>query len=122
MNFKEKFIEWFKATGIRVLRTMLQVAAGFFTVGAALNEIDWGRMISVTLVAGIYSLITNAVLKPPESQNDGKVIIDEENESMGDITLLTNREELLKKKRLVLEVEKINTDDGNWPENDTEVK
>lgn len=122
MTFKEKFIEWFKATGIRVLRTMFQVAAGFFTVGLALNEIDWVRMLSVTAVAGIYSLITNAFSKPPEAQNDGKVIIDEETETAGDITIVTNREELLRKKKLVLEIERVDADTGNWPENDTEVK
>lgn len=120
MSFKEKFIEWFKATGIRVLRTMLQVAAGFFTVGLALNEIDWIRMLSVTLVAGIYALLTNAISKPPESQNDGKVIINEESDTIGDLTIMTSRDELMKKKKLVLEVEHI--DDGNWPENDPEMK
>lgn len=118
MTFKEKFIEWFKATGIRVLRTMLQVAAGFFTVGLALNEIDWIRMLSVTAVAGIYSLITNAFSKPPEAQNDGKVIIDDETETTGNITLITNRDELLSKKKLVLEIEHINTDTGDWPEDE----
>ena len=32
--------EWFKAAGIRALRTAAQTALGMFTVGAALHEVN----------------------------------------------------------------------------------
>lgn len=52
-------VEWWQAAGVRALRTAAQVAAGMFTVGAALNEVDWLNIVSVATVAAIYSLITS---------------------------------------------------------------
>ena len=51
--------KWWKAAGIRALKTVCQTAASMITIGAAITEIDWLNILSVSLVAGIYSLITN---------------------------------------------------------------
>lgn len=51
--------KWWKAAGIRALKTVAQTAASMITIGAAITEIDWLNILSVSLVAGIYSLITN---------------------------------------------------------------
>jgi len=57
--FKEKFLPWAKAAGIRAIKTMAQTASGFIVVGAAINEIDWAKMASVSLVAGVASILTS---------------------------------------------------------------
>ena len=51
--------EWFKAAGIRALKTVAQTALGMFTVGMAADEIKWSYVASVALVSGIYSLLTS---------------------------------------------------------------
>ena len=51
--------EWFKAAGLRALRTVAQTALGMFTVGLAAYEVKWTYVASVSAVAGIYSLLTS---------------------------------------------------------------
>lgn len=51
--------EWFKAAGLRALRTVAQTALGMFTVGMAVDEVKWTYVASVSVVAGIYSLLTS---------------------------------------------------------------
>ncbi len=62
--------EWFKAAGIRAIKTMAQTALGMFTVGLAVEEVAWMNVLSVSVVAGIYSLITS-IAGLPEVETDG---------------------------------------------------
>lgn len=55
----EKSKKWLRAAGIRAIKTVAQTAAGMFTVGAAMSEVNWMYVGSVSLVAGIYSIITS---------------------------------------------------------------
>lgn len=64
--------KWFKAAGIRALKTFLQVAAGFITVGAAISDIKWGVMFSTAFVAGLYSLVTSVITGLPEAPSGFK--------------------------------------------------
>lgn len=50
---------WGKAAGIRAIKTMAQTAVSLITVGAAMTEIDWITVGSVSLVAGILSILTS---------------------------------------------------------------
>ena len=51
--------EWLKAALIRALKTVAQTAVSMITIGSALSEIKWGYVASVSVVAGIYSLLTS---------------------------------------------------------------
>ena len=51
--------QWLKAAGIRALKTFAQASASMITVGAAMNEISWGYVASVSAVAAIYSILTS---------------------------------------------------------------
>ena len=51
--------EWLKAATLRAVRTFFQSFASFVTVGAALSEISWGYIASVSAVAAVYSLATS---------------------------------------------------------------
>ena len=68
--------EWFVAAGIRALKTMAQTALGMFSVGLALQEVQWQYVVSVAIVAGIYSLLTSFATKLPEVGTDGVLQID----------------------------------------------
>lgn len=51
--------EWCYAALIRSLRTVAQTACSLFSVGMALSEIDFKYVASVSIVAGIFSLLTS---------------------------------------------------------------
>ena len=56
---KEYWIKWIKAAGIRAIKTVAQTAVGMITVGAAISEINWVYVASVSAVAGVASLLTS---------------------------------------------------------------
>lgn len=51
--------EWFKKAGIRAVKTFAQSMASLMTVGAAINEINWRYIASVSVVSAIYSIVTS---------------------------------------------------------------
>ena len=61
---------WFKAAGIRSLKTIAQSAIATIGVSAAMSEVDWLFVGSAALLAGILSLLTSIAglpeLKQPE--------------------------------------------------------
>ena len=57
MNWNWK--EWAIAALIRAVKTFFQTFAGFIAVGAAVNEVDWLRALSVSGVAFALSLVTS---------------------------------------------------------------
>ena len=57
--FKERFVEWLKAAGIRALKPTAQALAAGIGTTAVLSEIDWPLAVSTALVAGILSLLTS---------------------------------------------------------------
>ena len=69
---KWNWIEWLKAALIRAVKTFAQTFAGCLAVGAAVEEIDWLRALSVSGVAFVLSMMTSLAglpeveEKPPE--------------------------------------------------------
>lgn len=64
--------EWAKAAGIRAVKTMAQTAVSMLTVGQAVMEVNWVNVASVSVVAGICSLLTSVAGLPevaPVQQN-----------------------------------------------------
>lgn len=60
--------EWAKAAGIRAVKTFAQTFVGSVTVGAAMNEVDWLRALSVSGVAFVLSLLTSLTGLPEVEQ------------------------------------------------------
>lgn len=50
---------WWKAAGIRAVKTVAQTALGMIAVGAAMSDVDWLRVLSCAAVAGILSMLTS---------------------------------------------------------------
>ena len=56
---KYDFKQWIKCAGVRAIKTMAQTAVSLITVGNMFTEIDWLAIASISLTAGIYSLLTS---------------------------------------------------------------
>ena len=68
----KNFKPWLKAAAIRAVKTFAQVFASLLTVGAAINEIDWGYTASVALVSTLYSILTSMAGLPEVDPPSGK--------------------------------------------------
>lgn len=66
-NFKN----WFKAAGIRAIKTIAQTAIATIGTSAILAEVNWAVVGSAALLAGILSLLTS-VAGLPEVQSNPK--------------------------------------------------
>ena len=69
--------EWLKAALIRAIKTFAQTAAASITVGAMISEVDWLRVLSVSGVTFVVSMLTSIggqpeveKTKPPEQSID----------------------------------------------------
>lgn len=114
--------EWLKAALIRALRTAAQVALGMFTVGMAIHEIDWMHVLSVTVVAAIYSIITSIATDLPELGSgktpvpDGSLVIDDADPDLYGVAVNFGQktlEDIAKKDTVTLEVTVDNKEGGN---------
>lgn len=66
---------WLIAALIRSVRTIAQTALSMISIGMAISEIDWLNVLSVSLVAGVYSILTSVATGLPESNTDGEVTV-----------------------------------------------
>lgn len=67
--------KWFRAALIRALKTMAQTALSMLTVGMAVKDVDWIQMLSISVVAGVYSILTSFATGLPETTTNGMMII-----------------------------------------------
>lgn len=56
--------KWFKAAGVRALKTVAQTMVSMVTVGQAFMEVNWINVLSVSAVAGLISLLTSVAGLP----------------------------------------------------------
>jgi len=64
---------------IRALRTFAQTFVGFVAVGAALDEVQWLRALSVSGAASVLSILTSIATGLPEVPEAEKQPPDEKN-------------------------------------------
>ena len=51
--------EWWKAAGIRAIKTVAQTAVSTIGVSATMSEVNWIMVGSASALAGILSLLTS---------------------------------------------------------------
>ena len=51
--------KWIKAAGVRAIKTMAQTAVSMLTVGQAVLDVNWLNVLSVSVVAGVVSILTS---------------------------------------------------------------
>ena len=61
--------KWFKAAGVRALKTMAQTAIGVIGSSLVISDIDWLMVASASVVAGVVSILTS-VTGLPEVKED----------------------------------------------------
>ncbi len=57
-------IGWWKAAGIRAVKTCAQTAVATIGTGALLSEVDWLAVASASVLAGVLSLLTSVAGLP----------------------------------------------------------
>lgn len=62
--------KWFKAAGIRAIKTVAQTAIATIGTTAVMSEVDWILVGSASLLAGILSMLTSVAGLPEVSGSD----------------------------------------------------
>ena len=60
MNHKK----WWKAAGIRAIKTFAQTAAGVIGTTAMLSQVNWQTVVSSAVLAAVLSLLTSVAGLP----------------------------------------------------------
>lgn len=62
--------EWFKAAGIRAIKTVCQTAIATIGTSAAMSEVNWSMVASASVLAGILSMLTSLAGLPEVQSHD----------------------------------------------------
>lgn len=61
----DKMKKWLRAAGVRCVKTIAQTAVSMLSAGmVGILEVDWLNVISVSVMAGITSLLTSVAGLP----------------------------------------------------------
>lgn len=64
----EKWKTWWKAAGIRAIKTMAQTAVATIGAAAVLSDVNWIMAVSAAVLAGVLSLLTSVAGLPEVKQ------------------------------------------------------
>ena len=56
--------KWWKAAGIRAIKTVAQTAAATIGTSAAIGDVNWLMVGSASLLAGVLSMLTSVAGLP----------------------------------------------------------
>lgn len=62
--------EWFKAAGIRAIKTIAQTAVATIGTAVAMGDVNWVMVASAAALAGVLSLLTSVATGLPEVNNE----------------------------------------------------
>lgn len=57
-------MSWWKAAGIRAIKTVAQTAVATIGTAAIISEVNWVAVVSASVLAGILSLLTSVAGLP----------------------------------------------------------
>lgn len=63
--------EWFKAAGIRAIKTVAQTAVATIGTAVALGDVNWVLVGSASALAGVLSLLTSIAGLPELPSKNG---------------------------------------------------
>lgn len=67
---KKTVVKWFKAAGVRAIKTVAQTAVAMIPVGVTVTDVGWGTVIGTALLAGAVSLLTSVAGLPEINQEE----------------------------------------------------
>lgn len=56
--------KWWKAAGVRAIKTVAQTAAATIGTSAAMGDVNWLMVASASVLAGVLSLLTSVAGLP----------------------------------------------------------
>lgn len=62
--------KFWRAAGIRALRTFAQALVACIPAGVAIGEVGWGTALGVAATAAVLSVLTSLATKLPEVDED----------------------------------------------------
>lgn len=62
--------DWFKAAGIRAIKTIAQTAVATIGTAAVIEAVDWKFVLSASILAGLLSLLTSVAGLPELKEGD----------------------------------------------------
>ena len=63
--------KWFKAAGVRAVKTVAQTAAATIGTAVALGDVNWPVTASAAVLAGLLSLLTSVAGLPEVDDGNG---------------------------------------------------
>lgn len=61
---KEQTRRWFRAAGVRAVKTMAQTAVGCIGAAAVLGDVQWPYVASAAVLAAVVSMLTSVAGLP----------------------------------------------------------
>lgn len=62
---------WWKAAGIRAVKTVCQTAAAMIPVAVTIQQVDWVTVAGTAALAGVVSLLTSVAGLPEVPEVEG---------------------------------------------------
>ena len=62
--------QWFKATAVRAIKTVAQIAIANIGVSATMGEVNWVMVGSASLLAGVVSILTSVAGIPEVKEGE----------------------------------------------------
>lgn len=63
--------KWWKAAGVRAVRTLAQAAIGTIGASVLITEVDWRVVVSASALAAVLSLLTSLAGLPEVDSDEG---------------------------------------------------
>ena len=67
---KTNWKNWFKAAGVRAVRTMAQTAAATIGTSAVLGDVNWLMVLSASALAGVLCMLTSIAGLPEVKEEE----------------------------------------------------
>ena len=64
----EKWKTWWRAAGVRAIKTSAQAAVAAIGASAVLSDVNWITVVSTAVLAGVLSLLTSVAGLPEVKQ------------------------------------------------------
>lgn len=63
---------WWKAAGVRAIKTVAQTAVSLIPVAVNITEVDWQIVLGTSLLSGILSILTSVAGLPEVNCKEGE--------------------------------------------------
>lgn len=64
--------KWFKAAGVRAIKTTAQTAVATIGTAAVFGAVDWKFVVSASVLAGVVSMLNSVAGIPEVTEGDQK--------------------------------------------------